>query len=104
MNRKIKIPFPIIDIYLFKWRTIKNIGIHDHAKNGCMMILLNGKLEETIYNHSLYKIKKNIYSGFNISFINNKIGLHDIKPLKYSNSIHLYYPKNHNTKYFSKIK
>ena len=102
MNRKIKIPFPIIDIYFFKWRVIKNIGIHDHAKHGCMMVLLNGRLEETIYNKSLCEIKKNIYSGFNISFINNKKGFHDIKPLESSHSLHFYYPKNHNTKYFSK--
>jgi len=102
MNCKIKIPFPIFDVYFFRWRVLKNIGIHDHAKNGCIMIILNGRLEETIYNHSLYKINQNIYTGFNISFINNKKGLHDIKPLEKSNSLHFYYPKKHNTKYFLK--
>ena len=30
INTKTKIPFPIIDIYLFRWNKLKHTGIHDH--------------------------------------------------------------------------
>ena len=38
----------------------------------------------------------------NISFINDKKGYHSIKALKYSKSLHIYYPKGHNTKSYKK--
>ena len=98
---KIKFPFPLIDIYFFKWNHInKNIGIHNHAKNGCFMFLLKGELKELIYTKNLNFLSEKKINSFNYSYISDKKGYHDIIPLKKSYSIHFYYPKNHKTIYF----
>ena len=47
-------------------------------------------------------IRTNIYLSPSISYINNDMGFHSIKPIRESLSIHFYYPKNHKTKYFIK--
>ena len=100
--KKIKIPFPFIDIYFFKWNNNIVSKIHDHSKNGCLMIILNGIIKERIYDNNLNIIKKNIYKTPNISYINNKKGYHDIKSLcNNTYSVHIYHPKNYKTKYFN---
>lgn len=97
---KRKIPFPFIDIYFFKWNSLKKSGIHNHAKNGCFIFLFKGKLKENIYNQRFQLIKTNLYNPFSISYMNDNIGYHCIEPLEKSYSIHFYHPKNHKTKYY----
>jgi len=99
---KTKIPFPIFDIYHFRWNPLSGTHIHDHAKNGCLMILLRGKLYEKIYNKDLDIIKENEYKSPNISYINNKTGYHSVKSVDNATSLHIYYPKGHKTKYYKK--
>ena len=101
INTKTKIPFPIIDIYLFRWNKLKHTGIHDHADKGCFLFLLKGEIEENIYSKDLKFICKNLHIAPTKSYINNNIGFHSIKPLKNSISLHFYYPKNHKTKYIT---
>ena len=60
-NFKQRIPFPFVDIYLFHWNELKKSGIHNHARNGCYIFLLRGKIKENIYNHNLTRINTNIY-------------------------------------------
>ena len=101
-NIKIKIPFPIFDIYYFNWQPFVQTTIHDHAKKGCLMILFKGELNEKRYNKKLEMIGENNYTNPNISFINDKKGYHAVKALKNSKSIHIYYPKGHITKSYQK--
>jgi len=101
INTKTKIPFPIIDIYIFNWNKLKETPIHDHAESGCFLFLLKGEMEEKLYDKNLNFIKNNIYKSPNISYINDYKGYHSVKPLKKSKSIHFYYPKNHITKYYN---
>ena len=59
-NYKLKIPFPMIDVYLFRWgNTQSSSGIHNHAKHGCILFLFKGMLKETLYSHQLNKINSN---------------------------------------------
>ena len=98
--RKFKIPFPLVDIYFFKWNYRKQTNIHNHCN--CYMFLLNGVLKETLYNKNLRRINTNIYKTPSISFINNSIGYHDITVLrKHTYSIHVYYPKNFKNTYYN---
>ena len=99
-NFKKRIPFPFIDIYLFRWNEFNQSGIHNHAKNGCYMFLLKGTIKEVVYNHNLIKTNINIYNSPSVSFINDDIGYHCIRPMEKSISIHIYHPKKHKTKYF----
>ena len=102
INTKTRIPFPIVDIYIFKWNKLRSTGIHDHAEKGCILWLIKGHLEENIYSKTFDYIDTNIQLSPSISYIHNDKGFHSVKPLKKSVSIHFYYPKNHKTKYFIK--
>ena len=55
--------------------------------------------KENIYSKNLNYIRTNIYLSPSISYINNDMGFHSIKPIRESLSIHFYYPKNHKTNY-----
>ena len=101
-NIKQKIPFPFIDIYLFRWKNLSPSGIHDHAKNGCYIWLLKGTLKEDIYNHSKRRLRTNVHKAPSLSFMSDKIGLHCVQPLEKCTSVHFYYPKGHKTKYYNK--
>ena len=89
--KKYRFPFPFIDIYFFKWKPNIQTKIHNHSSSGCLMILLNGNLQENIYDSSLQLVEKKIYNKFlNISYIYDKIGYHDIQNItsKPSYSLH----------------
>ena len=99
---KTAIPFPIFDVYHFRWNPFCRTSIHDHAKDGCFTILLRGSLKERIYDKELNFIKENNYKAPNISFINNKKGYHSVKSDGWSTSINFYYPKGHKTTSYKK--
>ncbi len=101
MNLKRRIPFPFIDVYFFRWNELRSTGIHNHAKKGCYILLLNGEIKEKTYNHSMEYQKTITYKAPSLSFMSDTIGLHSIEPIKRSTSIHFYYPKGHKTKYFT---
>lgn len=102
INTKIRVPFPFLDVYIFKWNKCSHSGIHDHADKGCLMFLAKGEMEEYVYTNKLKYLYTNIHKSPTITFINNNIGYHSIKPIRKSLSIHFYYPKNYKTKYFIK--
>ena len=99
---KTKIPFPIFDVYHFRWNPFCRTAIHDHASSGCLTVLLRGELNERIYDKNLNFVKENIYRSPNISYINDNIGYHSVKSEGWSTSIHFYYPKEHKTKTYKK--
>ena len=75
---RFKIPFPLIDIYLIKWKPNTISKIHNHSKNGCYLFLLKGNIKEEIYSKKLSLIDVNYYSTFDLSYINDEIGYHRI--------------------------
>jgi hypothetical protein len=97
---KTRIPFPLLDCYYFRWVKGRETGIHDHAKKGCLMVVLSGQLKEKLYNKNLEYLETNTYKSKGITFINNDRGYHSILPKEKSTSLHFYYPKGHNTKYY----
>jgi hypothetical protein len=99
-NLKQRIPFPFIDVYLFRWRNLTPSGIHDHAEKGCYLWLIKGELKEDIYTREKQLKHTNIHTAPSVTYINNTIGLHCVQPLKNSLSLHFYYPKGHKTKYY----
>ena len=103
-NFKKRIPFPLVDVYLFRWGKSVSSGIHNHAKHGCVLFLFKGALKEKRYNHCLEYTKTNIFEAPSISFIHNSKGYHEVIPIKHSYSLHFYYPKGHKTKYFTNNK
>ena len=81
----------IYEIFIIYWKEGYTSPIHSHAENGCILYLLDGHLQETIFNNGTIKDEKSILS-FEKSFIKNNIGVHKIKAITDSISIHIYSP------------
>lgn len=92
----------VFEVYIIKWNKDKLSKIHNHSKNGCWLKILKGKIEENIYTHDLKLLYSNIYHENNISYINDKIGYHDVKNITNDivYTLHIYSPPKHNTEYF----
>jgi hypothetical protein len=77
------------DVYQINWSIYSETPIHCHPKNGCLLKVVSGLLEETKYND---KEIVSIYNKNDISYIDDSIGKHKIKALEDSISIHIYSP------------
>jgi hypothetical protein len=93
----------LFDVYIIKWDLNKISNIHNHAKNGCYLKLLQGKLQEQIFNNHLSLIKTSTINENDISYIQDTLGFHKIINISdiISYSLHFYSPPNHNTQYFN---
>ena len=83
----------LFDIYVICWNNNQKSPIHDHAKNGCIMKILQGSICEQLFTLDVNFLKQNIYKKGDVSYIDNKIGLHkiannDIKTI----TLHIYSP------------
>ena len=80
-----------IEILLLCWKPEQETPIHDHAENGCIVKILEGKLTETIYmkeEQDIHEIEKG-----EITYLDNSIGIHKIKNNNVcSVSLHIYSP------------
>ncbi|RHZ55416.1 putative cysteine dioxygenase [Aspergillus thermomutatus] len=94
------------NLLLLVWNPEKGSLIHDHANAHCIMKILDGELNETIYqtppaerDHGApLKIKKHTtYKPNEVAYISDQIGLHRVaNPSKdrLAVSLHLYTPPN----------
>lgn len=84
------------DIYIITWNPSQESKIHNHSSNGCWLKVLQGSIQEKIYNNKFELVKYNIQKIGDISFIKDEIGYHSIHNLenKISVSLHLYNPPN----------
>ena len=46
-----------IEMVIISWNNNQKSGLHDHPKNGCLMKILDGELNEYIYNEKLNLLK-----------------------------------------------
>ncbi len=83
----------VYEIFIIYWNQGYTSPIHSHAENGCILYVLDGFLEETVYSDSGITHNKTICS-FDKSFITNTIGTHQIKAAAESISVHIYSPPN----------
>jgi len=83
------------ELILICWNKNQDTKIHSHSENGCLMKILEGEIEETVYDKFINIINKNIYKKNNVSFIHNEIGYHKIKAKEMTISLHLYSPPNY---------
>lgn len=80
----------------------KGSPIHDHANAHCIMKMLKGILQETVYSNPELDgdkipqpVKLTTYGENEVTYISDKIGLHKIENLsatEYAVSLHLYTP------------
>ncbi|KAH2034724.1 hypothetical protein KXV65_000258 [Aspergillus fumigatus] len=93
------------NLLLLVWNPEKGSPIHDHANAHCIMKILDGELNESVYytptaedQDSSLKIKTNTtYQPNEVAYISDQIGLHRVvNPAKdrLAVSLHLYTPPN----------
>lgn len=83
----------VYEIFIIYWNKDYTSPIHSHAENGCILYVIDGCLEETVYRDSITVENKSIHT-FDKSFITNTIGTHQIKAVTESISVHIYSPPN----------
>ena len=91
-----------IEVFIITWNKNQETKIHNHAKNGCFLKILEGSLVENVFNFdNLNKSGTKILRKGDISYMDDSIGLHSIKNLDdISVSIHIYSPPNHLIKFY----
>ena len=88
------------ELIIICWKPNQKSKIHNHANNGCVLKVLEGEMTEHLYsltNNKPVLNEINNYYRNDISYLNNKIGLHSICNNSNNNliSLHLYSPPNH---------
>lgn len=89
------------ELIIICWDEKSETLIHDHPDNGCILYLIDGVLEEELYNKSLKLIKNSVYRPKNVSYMDNNKGYHKIKCQKKAISLHIYSPPNYQIKTFT---
>jgi len=92
------------ELYVITWNKQQQTKIHNHADFGCIMKVLMGTLEETLYDANDFTIKEtNTYETNDVSYISNEKGYHTIfnkNKDEISVTLHLYSPINHTTHFY----
>ena len=91
-----------IEVLIITWGKNQEAKVHDHSENGCFLKVLEGSLEENIFSLNLDSMNKRILEKGNISYMDNKIGLHSVinRLDEICVSIHIYSPPNHSTTFY----
>ena len=88
------------EIFMLCWSKNAITAFHEHPKNGCILILLNGVLIEYIsdknnkINHEKDIKYKNFFKKGSVGYIDNNIGVHKIISKEKSITLHIYSPPN----------
>ncbi|PGH04842.1 cysteine dioxygenase [Polytolypa hystricis UAMH7299] len=97
------------NLLILVWSPGKSSAIHDHANAHCVMKILRGSLQETLYNwpeedkvknggtSPLTVTKATVYGENQVTYMSDKLGLHKISNLDTETpavSLHLYTPPN----------
>ncbi|KAJ5084595.1 hypothetical protein NUU61_009174 [Penicillium alfredii] len=97
------------NLLILVWSPGKGSAIHDHANAHCVMKILKGKLQETLYSwpdeekieHGQTSppeiTKQTVYGENQVTYMSDKLGLHRISnpdPNNVAISLHLYTPPN----------
>ena len=92
----------LFDIYIICWNNKQESPIHDHADNGCVMKILQGRLIQELFDHNIKStIKMPIFIN-QVTYIDNDIGYHKIINTDIQTvSLHIYSPPSHQTTIFN---
>jgi predicted metal-dependent enzyme (double-stranded beta helix superfamily) len=93
----------LFDVYIIYWGKDAVTPYHDHAMHGCVMKVLHGELFEKRKSRD-NTISNLVIQKGEISIIKNIDGIHKIlnnNTNGLSVSLHIYFPGNHKTNYYS---
>ncbi len=84
----------LVEFILICWNSVET-KIHDHADNGCILYLIDGNLEEQIFDKKIMLTSSNIVKPMQSTYMHNDIGYHKIISKNKSISLHIYSPPNY---------
>ena len=85
----------MFEFVLICWLPKQKSLIHNHPTNGCIMKILEGNIEETLYDNNMNITSINMYVTNDTTYIDNNKGIHKINPLDKSVTLHIYSPPNY---------
>lgn len=95
-----------IELVIICWKKGQTSGVHDHPDKGCLMKVLEGNIQEDVYDNNISssiigRISSNILEVNDIGYQESNTKLHNIiSPYCDSVSLHIYSPAKHKTKYY----
>ena len=95
----------IVEILIICWEDGQKSGIHDHTENGCLLRMMEGRLQEDIYmknSDTISLVQSNSLEKDNISYKQGNVCLHNIinESGNQSVSLHIYSPPNYKTTFY----
>ena len=93
----------LLECFFIYWKQNSMCKIHDHSENGCYFKILNGSLNEYVYDTNLNLIEMSVYPKNHIGYIDNTIGYHKMENLndELVTSLHIYSPPNYKGNVFN---
>ena len=85
-----------LQVIVISWKAGQKTKIHDHPEGGCILRVLSGSLNETIYRNDPSMVLNTTLDTSELSYIDNSIGRHEIEALEDSVSMHVYSHKKPN--------
>jgi cysteine dioxygenase len=95
---------PQFEFVFICWKKGQTAPIHNHPAKGCLMKILRGKLQETLFKKrcgKLFKIRTDIRRRNQVSYMDDSRGYHDVLALKDTVSLHIYSPPNYNPQFYN---
>ena len=84
-----------LEAFIVCWEPYQETKIHNHSQNGCILKILEGNMNEILYNKQLININENILTKNNIRYIDDNIGYHKmVNGDSRTISLHIYSPPN----------
>lgn len=83
------------NLMLLCWDSNVASPIHDHSDAHCILKVLKGSLQESLYDWNVNLSRKSIFEENQVTYMHDKIGLHSIdnpSSTDFSVSLHLYSP------------
>lgn len=94
----------LFDVYIICWNNKQESPIHDHASNGCVMKILQGRLVQELFDHNIRSTMKMPIFKNQVTYIDNDMGYHKIINTDTQTvSLHIYSPASHETTIFCNL-
>ena len=83
------------EMFIVCWNPFQETKIHNHSNKGCILKILEGNMNEKIYDKNFNLLHENKLEKNNIRYIDDNLGIHKmINGSEKCISLHIYSPPN----------
>ena len=85
------------EMFIVCWNPLQETKIHNHSDKGCILKILEGNIEEKLYDDNFNLIEQCILGENDIRYIDDNLGIHKmINGKEKCISLHIYSPPHFN--------